>query len=114
MAQEVQAAQLLSGELGDISIVDVRSRKVFQLGAIKGSLSVPMDPNTGAFGEEGIMTPSQAVNVLSQLPKDKPVVVVCYRGFLSQRGAELISHMGYEAYSLAGGYQAYQQALFQQ
>lgn len=42
-----------------------------------------------------------------ELPKDRPIYLVCYTGETSGELAEELSQLGYEAYSLDGGYRAY-------
>lgn len=42
-----------------------------------------------------------------ELPRDRPVVVVCHAGNTSRVAAERLASRGYEAYSLAGGMRAW-------
>lgn len=43
----------------------------------------------------------------SELPKDKPIYLMCYTGDVSGDLAQELQELGYEAYSLDGGYRAY-------
>ena len=43
----------------------------------------------------------------NELPKDRPIYLICYTGNKSDDWAETLTGEGYEAYSLKGGYQEY-------
>lgn len=43
----------------------------------------------------------------SELPKDKPIYLMCYTGDVSGDLAQELQELGYEAYSLDGGYRSY-------
>ena len=43
----------------------------------------------------------------SELPKDKPIYLMCYTGDVSGDLAQKLQELGYEAYSLDGGYRSY-------
>jgi tRNA(Ile)-lysidine synthase TilS/MesJ/rhodanese-related sulfurtransferase len=44
---------------------------------------------------------------LNEIPKDKPVYLICYTGEKSNEIAEPLSEAGYEIYSVTGGFRAY-------
>lgn len=42
-----------------------------------------------------------------ELPKDRPIYLICYTGETSEEFANELSELGYEIYSLEGGYRSY-------
>lgn len=70
-------------------VLDVREPSEFQAGSIKGAHLIPL----GALAQR-----------LSEVPKDKPVVVVCRSGNRSARATLLLREKGYtNVENLAGG-----------
>ncbi len=71
----------------DPFILDIRSAADFAKGSIKGSVNVPF---AQVFKAEN----------LAKLPKDKPIVVVCYTGHTASMTSFALSSMGYNASAL--------------
>lgn len=44
---------------------------------------------------------------MNEIPKDKPVYLICYTGQKSDEIAERLSELGYEIFSVEGGYRSY-------
>ncbi len=73
----------------DHVLVDVRTQSEYTQGHLPGAINIPLD--------------SLPVNV-GQIPKGKPVVVVCASGNRSRTGSSLIAQAGYDTvYNLKGG-----------
>jgi len=73
-------------------LIDVSEPHERDMGIIKGSVGIPL---------------GQLRNRLSEIPKDKPVYVMCrvgLRGYLAER---ILKQNGYEAINLDGGYRTY-------
>ena len=62
-------------------IIDVRTKKEFDQGNIKGSINIPLD---------------QLNNAMSWLQKDIPIIVVCASGQRSKAGKGLLDANGYQ------------------
>lgn len=81
----------------DSIIIDSRTREEYEFGHIKGAVNIPVDELRGR---------------LSEVPKDKKIVVYCavgLRGYLSSR--ILMQHGYAEVYNLSGGYKTYSSAV---
>jgi len=76
-------------------VVDVREPGEYAGGHVPGATLVPM-------GE----LPSR----LTELPKDKPIYVICASGNRSLSMTGFLIRAGHEAYSVAGGTEAWAQA----
>ena len=70
------------------TIVDVRTPEEFRGGAYPGALNIPLQSLQGR---------------LSEIPKDKPVVLYCASGGRSAAGASLVKQAGYETVINGGG-----------
>ncbi|AHM57834.1 coenzyme A disulfide reductase Cdr (plasmid) [Peptoclostridium acidaminophilum DSM 3953] len=73
-------------------LVDVSERHERDMGIIKGSMGIPL---------------TELRSRLSEIPKDKPVYVLCrvgLRGYLAER---ILKQNGYDVYNLDGGYRTY-------
>lgn len=52
------------------------------------------------------------VEDVKKLPKDRPVVIYCWRGGMRSKAiTQLVDLLGYEAYQLSGGYKKYREYL---
>jgi rhodanese-related sulfurtransferase len=80
-----------------VTVLDIRSKPAYLAQHIPGSI------HADASGQlmSGDTTPLTELD----LPKERPVVVVCAVGSRSQLAAAFLQSMGYTAYSLAGGMQ---------
>ena len=86
--------KLRAGEA--IHLIDVRSPEEFQSGHIEGAHLLPLFSLTQR---------------VSELPKDRPVVVSCRSGARSMVACEQLAQMGYtEVFNLQGGVMAWQRA----
>ncbi|MER3479756.1 MAG: rhodanese-like domain-containing protein [Meiothermus sp.] len=73
-------------------VVDVRSPVLFRQGSLEGALNIPT-----AEIQQG----------QHQLPKDRPILLVCERGIQSELAGLYLEADGYgEVYHLAGGLNA--------
>lgn len=72
----------------NITIIDIRKPEDYKRGTYKNAVNIGVDN-------------------LTQVPKDKPVYVLCYTGDNSVYAVEELEDMGYEAYNIKGGWRAY-------
>ena len=77
---------------GSVIIVDVRPADTYQRGTFEGAINVPM---------------KEFVDRYEEIPKDKPVWVLCHTGERSLDYVELLCSHGYDAGNITGGYRAY-------
>lgn len=74
----------------DLMIIDVRRVNDYKEGCISGAMNIPQ---------------TAIEDHLDQLPRDKKIILYCYRGNSSKRVMELLINNGFEdVYSLEGGY----------
>ena len=73
-------------------IIDVREEEDFQKETYPDARNIYW----GTFAEH-----------LQEIPRDKPIYMLCYTGQRSDEIAEDIQNQGYEAYSIEGGYCSY-------
>ena len=90
--KRINAAEICDLDTGKVLLLDIRSREEFDSSGIKGSVNVPFD---------------KIASGLSELPKDKPVYVLCRTGDLSEEVAEILEDRGYDVCNIEGGYAAY-------
>lgn len=97
--QSIPADQFSALDFESITILDLRDDDLrLAQGVIPGSYNVPLnDIGTG----------------LSDMPRNKPVYVMCNTGDFSEEVVEILHDRGYEAYNVAGGFKAYRQAVAQ-
>lgn len=72
----------------DHTLVDVRSEWEFNSGHIPGAINIPLEQISWRMNE---------------IPRNRPVVVVCQSGNRSQAGARAMVEAGIQAYNLQGG-----------
>jgi rhodanese-related sulfurtransferase len=72
-------------------LLDVREPKEWALGTLPGAMTLAM---------------SQLINRIDEIPKDKPLLVVCRSGDRSNQVARYLSANGYDATNMAGGMKA--------
>lgn len=73
-------------------LVDVREEIEVELGAIEGAIHIPVN---------------DLRDRMSQLPKDKTIIVYCAVGVRGYIGVRLLQQAGYKAKNLLGGYTLY-------
>jgi rhodanese-related sulfurtransferase len=103
---QVDAAQLgpnvdvatVNGLLGrdDVVILDVREQSEYDAGHIPGVTLIPLN---------------DVPNRLSEIPKDRPVIVTCRSGNRSGQATDFLRQQGYtNVHNMTGGINAWQQA----
>ena len=103
---QVEVAQLgpnvdvatVNGLLGrdDVVILDVREQSEYDAGHIPGVTLIPLN---------------DVPNRLSDIPKDKPVIVTCRSGNRSGQATDFLRQQGYtNVHNMTGGINAWQQA----
>ena len=106
VATQVDVAQLgpnvdvatVNGLLGrdDVVILDVREQSEYDAGHIPGVTLIPL---------------KDVPNRLSEIPKDKPVIVTCRSGNRSGQATDFLRQQGYtNVHNMTGGINAWQQA----
>lgn len=78
----------------NITIIDVRKDEDFNKGTVDGAINIPI---------------SEFNNHIEEIPKDKPVYILCYTGDNSIEIVEKLEELGYDAYNIKGGYRSYLQ-----
>ncbi len=76
----------------EVTLLDLREENDIRISDIPEALHMPLD----IIGSH-----------LSEVPKDKPVIVYCKMGLWSEPIAEVLAERGYDVYMLEGGYNAY-------
>ena len=66
----------------------------------------------GFFPRERILEEDGGAGL--SIPRDRPVYLICYTGETSDEFAQRLRKLGYEAYSLAGGFRSYVRWRFAQ
>jgi len=93
--REVPLAAFAAAHRDGAFVVDVREPDEYAGGHVPGATLVPM---------------SQLPSRLPELPKDKPVYVICASGNRSLSMTSLLIRVGHDAYSVSGGTQAWARA----
>ena len=95
---EITPAQAYARYQQGAFFLDVRSQDEWDQFHIKGSTLIPLD---------------ELPDRLSELPKDKDIVVVCRSGHRSQSGTAILQKAGFtQVYFLSGGLLAWQEANY--
>lgn len=76
----------------DMVLVDVRDRNSYETSHIRGAINIPSEELPGRVKE---------------LPKEKLIVLYCYRGPRSMLAARALSRAGYRVVDVYGGIKAY-------
>ncbi|MGN0348603.1 MAG: FAD-dependent oxidoreductase [Roseburia sp.] len=77
---------------GSVTLLDTRTPGEFSRGHADGFFNIPLD---------------DLRERLSELPKDKPVYVMCQSGLRSYVACRILSQNGYRCYNFSGGYRFY-------
>ena len=88
----ISSEQFAALDISAVTLLDLREKDEVLVDGISEAINIP-------FSEIG--------RKLETIPRDKPVYVFCRTGEWSSEVTELLSDMGYEAYSLTGGFKAY-------
>ena len=84
---------LLESAEGTATLLDVRMPMEYVHGHVSGFVNLPLD---------------ELRERLDEIPKDRPVYVMCQSGMRSYLAYRILVANGYEAYNFAGGYRYYQ------
>ena len=89
--------ELKDADLGDVTLVDVRTPDEFALGAIPGAVNIPLDDMRQRIAE---------------IPADKPVWVYCGVGLRGYLASNILKDNGYKnVRNLIGGLRTYKAAV---
>jgi|WetSurMetagenome_2_1015567.scaffolds.fasta_scaffold38996_3 phage shock protein E len=92
---DVATVNALQGR-DDVLILDVREQSEYDAGHIPGVTLIPLN---------------DVANRLSEIPKDKPVIVTCRSGNRSGQATDFLRQQGYtNVHNMTGGLNAWQQA----
>lgn len=75
----------------EITVIDVRQEKDFQMGTFNHAMNVPI---------------ANLENCIETIPKEKPVFALCYTGDKSIDVVERLEELGFEAANIIGGYRS--------
>ncbi|MBE6554988.1 MAG: CoA-disulfide reductase [Ruminococcaceae bacterium] len=76
----------------DVTLLDTRTRREYAMGHIDGFANIPVD---------------ELRERLAEVPKGKPVYVICQSGLRSYIATRILEGNGYTAYNFSGGYRFY-------
>lgn len=92
----VQWRELDKFNKDDIYIIDVRTSGEFEFAHIEGAINIPVDDLRSR---------------LSEVPKDKKIILYCAVGLRGYLGSRILHQNGYtDVYNLSGGYKTYSNA----
>ncbi|MGD0806992.1 MAG: rhodanese-like domain-containing protein [Anaerolineales bacterium] len=95
-SSQISVAQALDKFHSGAFILDVRTSEEWNQGHIPGSILIPLDQLPGR---------------LSEVPRDRDMVVVCRTGVRSAQGLQILQQAGFtRAASMTGGMDAWQAA----
>ena len=94
--KNITATDFAAFDFSKITIVDLREPDEVLVKGFDGAVNIPF---------------SEFYSKLDEIPKDKPVYVICRTGDFSEEIAEILDDRGYEAYNVEGGFDAYQKAV---
>jgi len=92
----ITAEKFLDLNTGKITFVDVREKDDVLVHPLGNAVNIPF---------------SQLSKHIDEIPKDKQVYVICSVGDLSEEVVEILADRGYDAYSVEGGFKAYDQIV---
>lgn len=94
MAKTVNTKDFLEKDKQNIQVIDVRDEEELIFGKIENSINIPH---------------SELSYNLEQLDKTKEIIVYCKTGERSDAATEELISLGYDAFSLEGGFNQYQE-----
>lgn len=77
---------------GSVTLVDTRTEAEYRQGHIEGFCNIPLD---------------QLRQRMEEIPRDKPVYLICQSGLRSYIGCRILTGNGYDCYNFSGGYRFY-------
>lgn len=96
----IQWSEVDNSDLSNTVIIDVRTKSEHEFGSIKNAVNIPVD---------------EIRNRLSEIPKDKKLIVYCAVGLRGYLASRILLQSGYEkVYNLSGGYKTYSVATEKQ
>lgn len=99
-SRHVQWHSLLSCNFDELMLIDVRTPEEFALGSIDGAVNIPT---------------YELRSRLSELPRDKTLVVFCGIGLRAYHSEQVLRQNGFDdVYNLSGGYKTYELAAQKQ
>lgn len=78
---------------GSVTLLDTRTPTEYQTGKADGFINIPVD---------------DLRERLDEIPKDKPVYVMCQSGLRSYIACRILSQNGYDCFNFSGGYRFYE------
>lgn len=90
--RKIKASDIDKLDFSDITLLDLREKDEYIISTLPGAANVTL-------GEIGAK--------INDFPKNKQILVFCREGDWSEEVLELLLDAGYDAYELAGGYNAY-------
>lgn len=95
-AVEEVAIDALEARAADVTVLDVREPEEFAAGHVPGAVNLPQ---------------ADLASRLDEVPRDRPVLVVCQAGMRSRRAAQFLRQQGFERVrSVSGGTAAWRAA----
>ncbi|MBQ8159458.1 MAG: DsrE/DsrF/DrsH-like family protein [Clostridia bacterium] len=91
-AFDISPASFFDLDFDSVTILDIRDPDAVLVNGIPGALNIPYR----TLGDD-----------FSSIPRDRPVYVICYGGVWSIDVTEKLRGAGYDAYNLAGGFEAW-------
>ena len=101
MKNEISVQELKQLDPSTYQLIDIRSAIEISHGAIPGAKGIPMEE----LLEDPLENP--------KLSRDKTIIICCNRGKFSKEAAEELREAGLDAVSLAGGYNGWLMAQFE-
>ncbi|MCI5752653.1 MAG: ATPase [Oscillospiraceae bacterium] len=89
MNSEITVDELKNIPENSYMLIDIRDEYAFSFGHIDGAVNIPQD---------------KLDEKLSELPKDKKLMICCKSGLISRETADMLCEKGFDAYNLSGGY----------
>ncbi|MDY2846804.1 MAG: ATP-binding protein [Oscillospiraceae bacterium] len=89
MNSEISVDELKNIPENSYMLIDIRDEYAFSFGHIDGAVNIPQD---------------KLDEKLSELPKDKKLMICCKSGLISRETADMLCEKGFDAYNLSGGY----------
>ncbi|MBR5636617.1 MAG: ATPase [Pseudobutyrivibrio sp.] len=101
--KEITYKELTELDKDSYTLVDIRNEGSLKYGVIPDSISITHE-----------LFETDIEGVVAHLDKSKKVILYCTRGQVSLEDAETLCDFGFDAISLAGGYNSYLSALMEQ
>ncbi len=84
--------ELLQLDQNTITVLDVRPADAYTRGSVPGAVSIPL---------------AEVEERMEELPKEKPVYVLCHTGEWSVDAVYELEAAGYDAANIEGGYRSF-------